>query len=84
VLVVRAAPDDDGAAIECLVDTRRCAGVDFASRAGSYAITLRRDDDASFLSVLLEAGADGAPVPDAAVKRWRHLRDAYASFSSSN
>mmetsp|Transcript_2166 Transcript_2166/g.5519 ORF Transcript_2166/g.5519 Transcript_2166/m.5519 type:complete len:229 (-) Transcript_2166:124-810(-) len=82
VVVVKGRHEDDdggGEDVECLVDAKRCSAIEFTQRSDQqgqdqYAITMKRLDETSFLSVLL--GGGDYPSPDA-VKRWADLKAAY-------
>lgn len=70
----------NGADVECVVDTKRCSHLDFVKRDAPdwYAISAKRPDDTSFLTILL--GGD-APPTAAAVSGWLRLRDKYDGVS---
>jgi len=69
--------------VECLVDTRRCAGIEFTTRSENdkyvqFAITVKRKDQESFLSALLGED-DSQPIPPDVAKRWQELRENYGT-----
>lgn len=82
VVVVRGRRSDgdgDGEEVECLVDAKRCSALEFVRRTGQdgrdqFAITMKRLDDSSFLSVLLGGGAYPS---EEAVARWLKLKAIY-------
>lgn len=66
-----------GGGDECLVDAKRCSKLEFVQRGNQYAITMKRLDDSSFLSVLLDS-----PTQDA-VNRWLQLKSIYEGTNLS-
>lgn len=79
VVVVRGRGVEPEEEVECLVDAKRCSALEFTRRTDQegndqYAITMKRLDDSSFLSVLL---GGGTKPNEEAVQRWIDLKRIY-------